>query len=68
MYPWYQEALTIPKYLFWNLCNIFIFELGAMPHNWMSYKIDLGIALYNNNLFSSNSCDLLPNSQYILPN
>jgi len=50
----YQGALAIiQNYLFWNLCNISMFELEIVPHNWMPHdQIDLRVALYNSNLFS----------------
>jgi len=63
----YHGALMIIlRYSFWNLCNISIFELEAVLHDWTPWiQIGLKIALYNSNLFSVDSCDLLPSSQYI---
>jgi len=65
-----QETLTIIlKYLIWDLFNISVFELETMIHNLTpKTQIDLRIVLYNSNLFSMESCDLLPNNRYILSN
>jgi len=41
-----------------------MFELEAVAHSWT--QMGLRIALYNSNLFSIDSCDLLPRNQYIL--
>jgi len=42
-----------------------MFELETVPHSWIGpYR---SIALYNNNLFSINSYDLLSNRQYVFP-
>jgi len=50
-------STTILRYLFWNLCNISILELKAVPHNWTP------LALKSSNTFED--CLKNPGEMYV---
>jgi len=53
--------------IYFEIFGVFLLELKTVPQSWIpKVHIGLKMALYNSNLFSINSCDLLPSSQYIL--
>ena len=54
----YHEAFVIDRRtLFWNLCNMSMLELLAVPHRGMLY-VHMGfmMVLYSSSLFSSDNC------------